>query len=187
MENKERKSAPRAEPLGKLGGEQSRTPRDEAESQSPFEFLSEHLKKRVAQGGYEKEFQMVRQHIPLLSEFDSFVRFLKDIGSEKAYDFREKVVREVVTLYQDRWDLRPSTGVVLIMIVWGRLTRLAPGEWFDDGVYALLEEAELINRDEPELVEGLMEAVRRKLRGRPKLPEEPDEYEFNDEVADEAE
>jgi len=137
-----------------------------AEEQDPFEYLDEHLRGKVLAGGYKQEFRVVRSHLPILKEFRSFRKMLDIIGKETMRDLKEDVVREVVRLHQDRWDLHPSTGVVLIMVLWSRLHKVAPGGWFDDGVYWLLEEAELANPDEPGMIDSLMEVVRKRIRGK---------------------
>jgi hypothetical protein len=52
------------------------------------------------------------------------------------------------------------------MVLWGRLVKIAPGEWFDDGAYWLLEEAQLINADDPGIVDSLITVVRKKMHGK---------------------
>jgi len=143
---------------------------------SSFEYLNEHLKEEVLQGGYESEFQIVKANIlacrslgdgrSVFNEFKSFKHLLETTTQESLCNIKETVVREVVELYQRREDLRPSSGVVLIMVLWGRLAKIAPGEWFDDGVYWLLEEAQLINADDPGIVDSLIAVVRKKMHGK---------------------
>jgi hypothetical protein len=130
------------------------------------EYLYQHLNDKVLKGGYRKEFRIVKENIPEFAQFKSFRHLLENTTQESLCNIKEMAVREVVELYQREEDLRPASGVVLIMVLWGRLYRVAHGEWFDDGVYWLLEEAQCINTDEPDLIESLMAIVRKKMHGK---------------------
>jgi len=147
MKNKDDKRQRRPDELGSL------------------EYLNEHLKEKVFNGGYEKEFQIVKANIPGFREFLSFKDLIETTKKESCYNIKEEITRQLVELFQRHWDLRPSTGVVLVMILWGRLVRIAPGGWFDSGVYWLMEEALCINPDNPEIVDSLIAVVRQKIHG----------------------
>jgi hypothetical protein len=131
-----------------------------------FEYLNEHLNEKVLKGGYKKEFRIVKAHIPYFKEFRSFRDLLEATKKDSCYTLKEEATRQLVELFQNRWDLRPSTGVVLVMVLWGRLVKIAPGGWFDSGVYWLLEEALCINPDDPGIVDSLIAVVRKKVHGK---------------------
>lgn len=149
--------------------------RKPAEEQTTLEYLNEHLKERVLEGKHEKDFLITRAHISILKDFHSFKELLETTKEESMCDVKETIVRELVKLYQDKWYLRQSTGIVLLMVLWGRLARLAPGEWFDDGVYWLFEEAALVNAEELGIIESLMEVVRKKAHSSKFYAEEDEE------------
>lgn len=140
--------------------------RKTAQEQSCFEYLSEHLKERILDGKHEKDFLIARAHTPALKDFRSFKELLETLQKESMSDVKDETVRQLVQAYQEKWHLRPSIGVVVIAVLWERLRRVAYGEWFDDGVYWLFEEALLANTDEPGIIESLMETIKREKRNK---------------------
>jgi hypothetical protein len=153
-----------------------------------FEYLYEHLKEKVLKGGYRKEFLIVKENIlayakasagrPEFAQFKSFRHLLETTKKESLRNIKEMAVREVVELYQRKEDLRPASGVVLVMLLWGRLVKIAPGDWFDNAVYWLLEEAQCINPDNPGIVDDLIAVVKKKMHGKRFYSNRPDEKKY---------
>jgi hypothetical protein len=130
-----------------------------------FEYLKTHLYDGAINGKYEREFREVRKFVFEMKRFSSFVKFLKETGKRKNIKTKEEVVTSLIRIYQCRKELRPSIGVVMVMVLWRRLVRLAPGEWFDDAYYQLFVEAETFDTNEPEVIDRLMETIRKKMHG----------------------
>jgi len=134
-----------------------------------FEYLKEHLYDAVINGLYEREFREVKKLVFEMKTFSSFTQFLKKIGKRKNIKIKEEAVISLIRIYQCRKELRPSIGVVLVMVLWKRLVRIAPGEWFDDAYYQLFIQAETFDTDEPNIIERdiigrLMECIRKEIR-----------------------
>jgi hypothetical protein len=149
------------------------------------EYLYQHLNDKVLKGppdgragGYRKEFRIVKKNIPAFSEFRSFRHLLETTTQESLCNIKEMAVREVVELYQREEDLRPASGIVLVMLLWERLAKIAPGDRFDSAVYWLFEEAQYINYDNPGIAESLIAVVRKKMHGREFYSTRPDRKKY---------
>jgi hypothetical protein len=135
-----------------------------ADEMNTVEYLKRHLRDRVMKGKYEYDFNIVKDFVLEMQKFSTFKEFIETVRMKENIKMKETVIADLIRIYQKRMDLRQSIGVVLLMVLWGRLIRLAPGEWFDDAYYWLFVEAETFNPDEPDVIEHLMETIRGRIR-----------------------
>lgn len=139
-----------------------------------YEYLKRHLWERAINGrpartdgrsgGYEREFREVKKRVFEVKKFSSFKEFIKAISQRENAKMKESVVADLLMIYQKCEDLRQSVGIVLVMVLWQELSKLAPGAWFDEAYYWLFVEAEQIDLVEPDVIERLMEIIRKRMR-----------------------
>jgi len=88
-----------------------------------FEFLSEHLYEQAKRGGYNKEFNELKAPLPYLNCFADLKEMLSlvESGDNK---FRNKLMSDMIMLYQTRNDLHPATIAISLIVLWIDLSNI---------------------------------------------------------------
>jgi hypothetical protein len=77
-----------------------------------FEFLDEHLYQLALKGWYQAELNLVQGHLPALRPFQTPAELMHAVRKDRP--LRQKVIRELEYLWQENYDLRPASGVILV-------------------------------------------------------------------------
>ena len=92
----------------------SQNKRNNPETVTTFRFLNEHLYQVALRGGYQDELEKVKTALPTLQRFNSAGELLKAMRRDT--EFRAKTFSELETLWQENYDLRPATGIILMLL-----------------------------------------------------------------------
>jgi len=103
--------------------------RTNPETVNTFGFLDEHLYQVALRGGYQDELEQVKDYLPDLQRFNSAGDLLKAMRRDTK--LREKTVSELETLWQTNYDLRPATGIILMLALWTNAPAAREDYWYD--------------------------------------------------------
>jgi hypothetical protein len=103
--------------------------RTNPETVNTFAFLDEHLYQVALRGGYQDELEQVKDYLPDLQRFNSAGDLLKAMRRDTK--LREKTVSELETLWQTNYDLRPATGIILMLALWTNAPAAREDYWYD--------------------------------------------------------
>jgi hypothetical protein len=93
-----------------------------------FEFLNDHLYQVALRGGYQKEFNEVRERLVSLKRYKNVREFMKEIWKHR--NLRIKTVRELERLWKDDYDFRQSTGAILMLAMWRNAPLAGEDYWY---------------------------------------------------------
>jgi len=103
--------------------------RKNPETVTTFAFLNEHLYQVALRGGYQNELEQVKAYLPTLQRFNSSGELLKAMRRDAK--LREKTVGELETLWQENYDLRPASGIILMLVRWVNAPAARADYWYD--------------------------------------------------------
>jgi len=103
--------------------------RKNPETVTTFGFLNEHLYQVALRGGYQDELEKVKDVLPILQRFNNAGELLKTLGQDK--ELRTKAVKELETLWQENYDLRPATGIILMLALWVNAPAANADYWYE--------------------------------------------------------
>ena len=107
----------------------SQNKRNNPETVTTFRFLNEHLYQVALRGGYQDELEKVKTALPTLQRFNSAGELLKAMRRDT--EFRAKTFSELETLWQENYDLRPATGIILMLALWVNAPAASADYWYD--------------------------------------------------------
>jgi len=90
--------------------------RSSCEGVTNWEFLNDQLYQIALKGGYQKEFNEVKERLPALNAYQNAGEFMKTLWNDKP--LREKIVGQLKRLWQDDYEFRQSSGLVLMLAMW---------------------------------------------------------------------
>ena len=98
------------------------------EEMTTFEYLNKHLYQRALKGGYQKEFNEVRERLDSLKRYKNVSEFMKEIWKHR--NLRIKTVRELEHLWKDDYAFRPTTGAILMLALWRNAPLAGEDYWY---------------------------------------------------------
>ena len=90
--------------------------RKNPDEMTTWEFLNDQLYQIALKGGYQKEFNEVKERLPSLNGYQNAGEFMKALWNDKP--LREKIVLQLKRLWQDDYGFRQSSGLVLMLAMW---------------------------------------------------------------------
>jgi len=99
------------------------------QTMTTFAFLNEHPYQVALRGGYQEELEQVKDVLPTLQHFKSAGELLKTLGQDT--ELRTRAVSELEALWQNNYDLRPSTGIILMLILKVKAKFANADYWYD--------------------------------------------------------
>ena len=103
--------------------------RSHPEVMTTFEYLDEQLYQMALKGGYQKEFNLTKAFLPVLEPFATPIDFMHAVRQET--QLRDNMVEALEKLWQEDYDLRPASGVVLMLAQWVRAPNAKADFWFE--------------------------------------------------------
>jgi len=108
-----------------------------------WEYLKEHLYDLAWQGGFSEEFSSLKAVLPQLMSYEHLVDLLKALSRAGGRRLSGEVIRDLVRVYQTRFDLRPASGLVLMLVLWDDLTEsYGKGDGFANSYWDLFQTLE---------------------------------------------
>ena len=99
------------------------------EEMTTFEYLDEELFQSALKGSFQREFNLVKVRLPELERFATPKEFMHAVRSDS--QLRTKLIEALEKLWQADYDLRPASGIVLMLAQWVRAPAAGADYWFD--------------------------------------------------------
>ena len=81
-----------------------------------WEFLNEQCYQHALNGGYQREFNLVKERLDCLKPYQTPKDFMKALWNDKA--LRENMVAQLKQLWLEDYDFRQASGLVLMLAMW---------------------------------------------------------------------
>ena len=123
------------------------------------EFLYEQGYKMVMEkNGYKAEFDRVKEVLPSISGFANLPEFIKAVENDPV--LTNAVVKDLVKLWQDNYELRPATGTILLFAIWNKLSDFGRREFGNlcGDVFLVLEDIKV--DASPDIIQALFGALK---------------------------
>jgi len=109
-------------------------------------------------GGYKAEYYAIKAVLPSLADIDDLVELINKTENNPA--LRNALIKDIVKLWQDNFALRQASGLVLLCVMW---TKLSDAKTSDFGmlcgdVFLSLERLDLTN--EPDVIKAILKNIR---------------------------
>ena len=93
-----------------------------------FEYLDEHLYQVALRGGYQEEFNQVKEHLEALKGFSSAGELMQ--ATRKNGSLRKQMVKELKELWRSNNQLRPASGAILMLAMWVNAPAASEDYWY---------------------------------------------------------